>query len=165
MLGSPIDAQVGVLDLETGQTKILIPAGSQPSYVETGHLIYTTAGTLFAVRFDPVRLEVLSDPVPIVEDLATAFGSRAVAYSVSRTGTLAYLSAGPSGAPNRSVVRVSRDGREEPVKGLDPRAYHALRLSPDGGRVALDIRDQENDIWVWDFARETLDARDVQSQR
>ena len=75
-LGSPIDAQVGVLDLETGQTKILIRAGSQPSYVETGHLIYTTAGTLFAVRFDPVRLEVLSDPVPIVEDLATAFGSR-----------------------------------------------------------------------------------------
>ena len=30
------------------------------------------------------------------------------------------------------------------------------RISPDGGQVALDVRDQQNDIWVWDFARETL---------
>ena len=36
------------------------------------------------------------------------------------------------------------------------RAYVAPRLSPDGTRVALEVRDQESDIWVWDFARETL---------
>ena len=30
------------------------------------------------------------------------------------------------------------------------------RLSPDGTQVALDVRDQENDIWIWDLARETL---------
>lgn len=29
-------------------------------------------------------------------------------------------------------------------------------MSPDGTRVALDVRDQENDIWIWNFARETL---------
>ena len=29
-------------------------------------------------------------------------------------------------------------------------------MSPDGTRVALDIRDQDNDIWIWDLARETL---------
>lgn len=30
------------------------------------------------------------------------------------------------------------------------------RLSPDGTRVALDIRDQDNDIWILDLARQTL---------
>jgi serine/threonine-protein kinase len=30
------------------------------------------------------------------------------------------------------------------------------RLSPDGRRVALDIRDQESDIWIWDLDRENL---------
>lgn len=30
------------------------------------------------------------------------------------------------------------------------------RLSPDGTRVAVSIEDQQDDIWVWDFARETL---------
>ncbi len=37
-----------------------------------------------------------------------------------------------------------------------PRAYTHARISPDGSRVALDVRDQEDDIWIWDFARETL---------
>jgi Tol biopolymer transport system component len=30
------------------------------------------------------------------------------------------------------------------------------RLSPDGTRAALEIWDENRDIWVWDFARETL---------
>ncbi len=51
---------------------------------------------------------------------------------------------------------VDRQGHEEAVKAAPARAYTYPRLSPDGTRVALDIRDQENDIWVWDFARETL---------
>jgi len=37
-----------------------------------------------------------------------------------------------------------------------PRACAYPRLSPDGKRVALDVRDQQNDIWIWDLARETL---------
>jgi Tol biopolymer transport system component len=36
------------------------------------------------------------------------------------------------------------------------RAYAYPRLSPDGTRVALDIRDQENDIWIWDLTRRNL---------
>ena len=40
--------------------------------------------------------------------------------------------------------------------GRPARSYVAPRLSPDGTRVALEVRDQENDIWVWDFVRETL---------
>jgi Tol biopolymer transport system component len=37
-----------------------------------------------------------------------------------------------------------------------PRVYLYPRISPDGTRVALDIRDQDNDIWMWDLQRETL---------
>jgi serine/threonine-protein kinase len=29
-------------------------------------------------------------------------------------------------------------------------------LSPDGKRVALDSRDEESDIWIWDFERQNL---------
>ena len=46
---------------------------------------------------------------------------------------------------------VDRSGREEPIK-VPPRAYVLPRLSPDGTRVALDIRDQENDIWIVNVA-------------
>src|SRR5207248_711975 len=37
-----------------------------------------------------------------------------------------------------------------------PRAYIYPRLSPDGTRVALDVRDQDSDVWIWDFTRTTL---------
>ena len=66
-------------------------------------------------------------------------------------------SAGGAGAaPARTLVWVDRQGREEAIKAAPARAYLYPRLSPDGTRVALEIRDQENDIWVWSLARETL---------
>jgi serine/threonine-protein kinase len=51
---------------------------------------------------------------------------------------------------------VNRQGHEEPIRGAVPRQYTYPRLSPDGRRVALDIRDQESDIWILDLARDTL---------
>ncbi|MBI3403251.1 MAG: PD40 domain-containing protein [Acidobacteria bacterium] len=77
----------------------------------------------------------------------------AVDFSVSRNGSLAYISGDAQGA--LTLVWVDRGGHEEPV-GAPPRSYVYLRLSPDGQRVALDIRDQENDVWIWDFARRVL---------
>jgi serine/threonine-protein kinase len=63
---------------------------------------------------------------------------------------------GPSGTiPPRTLFWVDRQGRQTAIN-VPPRAYTYARLSPDGTRVALDARDQQNDIWIWDLARETL---------
>jgi len=32
-----------------------------------------------------------------------------------------------------------------------------LRVSPDGQYAALDARDEDNDLWLWDFARGTME--------
>ena len=150
------NAQVAVLDLKTGQRKTLIRGGSHAEYVETGHLVYAAAGTLRAVRFDLARLEVTSDPVPVAEQVMTLVNG-AANFAISRSGALVYVpgGAGGIGGAQRTLVWVNRQGREEPIKA-PPRAFALPRLSPDGTRVALDIRDQESDIWVWDLARETL---------
>jgi serine/threonine-protein kinase len=57
--------------------------------------------------------------------------------------------------PQRSLVWVDRQGREEPV-GAPPRAYQIARIAPDGTRIALDSADQDRDIWMWDTTRRTL---------
>src|SRR4029077_15200957 len=75
--------------------------------------------------------------------------------AVSRTGTLAYLPGAGGSAGERSLVWVDRTGREQPVSA-PPRIYQMARLSPDGTRAALDIRDQDNDIWIWAFGPQTL---------
>jgi eukaryotic-like serine/threonine-protein kinase len=149
------NGQVAVLDLQTGQQKTLVRGGSDAQYVETGHLVYASAGTLRAVRFDPDRLEVLGDPVPVVERMTT-LQTGAADFRISRQGTLVYVPGGSIAAgAMRSLVWVTREGREEPINA-PPRTYASPRLSPDGTRVALDAFDQDNDIWIWDLGRETL---------
>jgi len=155
----PIDnAQVAVLDLTTGQRKTLVRGGYSAEYVDTGYLVYAAGSTLRAVRFDVARLEVLGDPVPVVEQLSTGVTAGAN-FDVAGDGTLVYVpggvaGTGPFGTP-RSLVWVTRQGREEPIN-LPPRTYTYPRVSPDGTRVAIDIRDQENDIWIADLARQAL---------
>ena len=156
---SQADRSIAVLDLKTGQRRTLIRGGSDAQYVESGHLIFAAAGALRAVRFDPARLEVLGDPVTVVDQMMmkpTGAGN----YAVSRAGTLAYISAGLSEqASPRALVWVDRKGHEEPI-GAPLRAYGTPRLSPDGTRVAAEIYGQSNgqstDLWIWEFARETL---------
>ncbi len=147
------DARIVLHSLETGERKVLIEGGKDARYVPTGHLVYVLDGTLLAVPFDVEKLEVTGGPVPMAEGVRTAGRSGAAQFSVSDTGTLVYIS--DSGLESRTLVWVDRDGREEAL-AAEPRAYTYPRISPDGGRLALDVRDQEHDIWIWDFVRETL---------
>jgi serine/threonine-protein kinase len=39
---------------------------------------------------------------------------------------------------------------------MPARGYTIPRLSPDGGRVALEVEDQARDIWIWDVKRGAL---------
>src|SRR5205814_2382786 len=65
------NAQVAVLDLQTGTSKVLIRGGSHAHYVPTGHLVYGVAGTLRAVAFDLGRLEVTGTAAPVLEGVVT----------------------------------------------------------------------------------------------
>ena len=74
--GSIDNAQIAVLDLQTGTSKVLIRGGSHAHYVPTGHLVYGVAGTLRAVAFDLGRLEVVGTPAPVLEGVVTTDGRR-----------------------------------------------------------------------------------------
>jgi len=148
------DAQIVVHSFETGESKVLIEGGRDGRYLPTGHLVYVQENTLFAVAFDVDRLELRGGSVPMAEGVMVARGfSGAADFSVSDTGSLVYASGGTQ--ENRRLVWADREGNEEAL-GAEPRGYTYPRISPDGGRLALDVRGQENDIWVWLFAQETL---------
>jgi Tol biopolymer transport system component len=153
MTGGLDAAQVAVLDLQTGTRKVLVRGGSHAHYVPSGHLVYAAAGTLRAVPFDLAQLETRGTPVPVVPDVVTTPQGAADAV-VAGDGTLAYVAGGVAGT-QRTLVWVDRQGRETPIPA-PPRAYVYPRLSPDGTRIALDVRDQDTDIWVWDLGRTTL---------
>jgi serine/threonine-protein kinase len=157
------EARIAVLDVKTGERKTLVRGGTDAEYVDpspgsgAGYLVYAAAGTLRAVRFDPVRLEVLSDPVPIVGQVMTKPNGTGN-FSISRTGALVHFVGSPpvtQGIADRSLAWIDRNGREEPLSAAT-HAYLFPRLSPDGAKIVLDIRDHENDIWIWNLAGAAL---------
>jgi hypothetical protein len=148
----PRQSAIGVLDSRTGQRKTLV-RGSYPEYVDTGHLLFMADGALSAIRFDLERLEVIGQPVSVLDDVWEGT-SGAANYAVSRDGTLAYVRAAATGMA-RSLVWIDRSGRETAIRA-PLRVYREARLSPDDSRVALAMRDEQHDIHVWDLARETL---------
>ena len=148
------DFQIAAFDIQSGDTKILVPSGSSPRYSPSGHLVYGAENTIRAVPFDPVRLEVLGDPIPLVEGVLMKRNSGAADFSVAADGTLVYIAAGAGGVQRR-LVWAERGGARRPINA-PPRAYTGGPISPDGTRVAMALRDQQDDIWIWDFARETL---------
>ena len=148
-------AEVFAYSLSTGERTTLINGGAGAQYLPTGHLVYTLGTTLFGVAFDAATLTLSGGPVPLVQGVMRASNFTGAAnFGVSNDGTLVYVR-GDSATFRNTLVWVDRDGREEPID-VPPRTYIYAQLSPDGTRVALDSRDDENDIWIFDLARETL---------
>jgi len=149
-------SQIAVLDLRSPDAtpKTLIRGGSDARYLRSGHLVYVADNSLRAVRFDLGRLQVQGSAVPVLPSLAT-IGGIVGEYDVSDDGTLVYLASGLSSNAARTLSLVTREGKEEPIPA-PPKVYLYPRISPDGTQVAVDVREQENDIWVWDLTRRNL---------
>jgi serine/threonine-protein kinase len=148
------NAQVAVLDLRTGTQKVVVRGGGRARYVTSGHLVYAVSGGLRAVGFNLDSLETRGTPTPVATGVVNP-SPIAADFDVSGDGTLFYITGGAQGVVQRSLVWVDRQGREEAIE-TPLRAYTFPRLSPDGRQVALDIRDQESDIWILDLGRNVL---------
>ena len=147
---------IAVLHLETGERTVLVRNGADASYSPTGHLVYGADGALMAVPFDLESLTVSGEPVLVLDGVATS--NRGVSnFALGSDGSLVYLagSAFAFGAANRILIWVDREGREEPL-AMEPGAYFYPRISPDGTKVALDVRGDERDIFIWNFDRGTM---------
>jgi serine/threonine-protein kinase len=150
--GSIESSLVAVYDLKTRTQHTLVRGGSHAHFVPPGYLVYAVAGTLRAAAFDRDSLTVAGNATTVLEHVLTK-ATGGADFSVSRDGSLAYVSGEAESA--QTLAWADRQGHEESL-GLPPRAYVVPRLSPDGQRIALDIRDQENDIWIWDLAKRVL---------
>ena len=146
-------SQLGVVSLDTGERQLL-GDGLSPRYVPTGHIVFARPdGTLWAVPFDGDRLEIRGDPVPVLEHVRVE-GGGAVQFAVSGSGSLAYITAAGTGGVD--LVWVNRDGSEESVGAESGRLYNSVQVSPDGGRVAVEIVEGTNaDVWVHDLEQRT----------
>ncbi len=114
-------------------------------YVPGGQLVYqrrVLGAELLAAPFDFGRLRVTGEGRAVAPPARITF--RVVPQWDAAAGSIVVVPP----APNQLVL-VDRHGRLTTVED-DPRTYHHPRFSPDGRRIALDITDQDRDIWIVD---------------
>jgi Tol biopolymer transport system component/predicted Ser/Thr protein kinase len=152
------DAKIDVVTLANHHRKNLLRGGTYGRYVpapgDKGYLTYVSRGTLFAVRFDPEKLETSGAPVPVLQQVSYSamFGSAKVSFS--RSGTLVYRSREIDAS--RVIIRwMDANGKSQPL--LDrPGLFVNPHFSPDGERLAVANDDARSGIWIYDIRRDTL---------
>ena len=143
--------------LDSPDRTLVVRSEAMAEFAPPDRLLYVRGDSLVADTMDMNTFQPAGQPVLVAQPVFATPQGR-VGFSVSNTGVLVHATGGvltSGGGLARVLTWIDRDGREEPV-GAPVRSYTYPRISPDGTRLALDIRDQENDIWVWDFLRKTL---------
>ena len=149
------DARIALLSLKTGKWRTLFEGGSYARYVPSGHIVYAHAGALMAVPFDLSSLQVRGSPAPVRQGVVTTtVTSGGAEYDVADSGLLAYVP-GNMRPPERSLVWVDRQGVGKELPAL-LNAYVTPRISPDGKMLAVQILGASEDLWIYDFSRNTL---------
>jgi serine/threonine-protein kinase len=148
-------ASLVVQRLPDGPRKIVHKGGYQGRYLRSGHLLYMRQGTLFAAPFDLERLEVTGASMPVLEGVATNPGAGGAQFAASDNGALVFLPGGSQVLP-MPIAWLGRDGQARPLRQTSA-IYFVIAFSPDGRRLAMDIRDgDEADIWTYEWARDAM---------
>jgi serine/threonine-protein kinase len=147
------DARLAVWSPETGELHTVVEGGMYGRYVSTGHLIFTRDGTLFAVPFDPDRLEVSGRPEVVTEGVAADPLTGAAGFALSRNGTLAYIRGEVT--QDKRLWELGLDGHERLLRE-EPDYFANVDVSPDGRFLALEVDGANSDIWIYDLEREAM---------
>jgi serine/threonine protein kinase/Tol biopolymer transport system component len=147
------DRGVYVASIEApGSTRILTTQ-DKALYAPPGYLLFLDDGRLRAQRFDPERLTLSGDEIPVVDSVAFVSVDGRASFDVSASGTLLYRVGGL--LATSQPVWFDRSGQRLGSIG-DPGDYQTIGISRDGSRVAAelhDLRTAAGDLWLLDLRR------------
>ena len=143
---------VRVGSLDSGDMRPLFEADSRVEYAPPGYLLFVRDAALLARPFDAGKLAFTGEAIPIAQTLAYFRRSGSGAFSASaQSNVLAYQ---PRPFESR-LVWLDRDGRTLGSVGAAAMFHQPPRLSPDGRRVAVSVRDAQTGmryVWIYDVA-------------
>ena len=144
------DASIEAVVVATGERKTVLKGASFGRYVDPGVLLFARGGTLFAIRFDPARLETSGSPVPVLQQVATTVSSGAVQFAVGASGALLWAPGEASTAGAQPIWLDRKGVRSAAVTTSGTNMQ--MDLAPDGRRLALLTDDAGRvDIWIADL--------------
>jgi serine/threonine protein kinase len=150
---------VVVIDVGTGDARLVLKDAGNPSWSSTGHLLFSRGETIHAVSFDPIELATTGGQVSIIDDLYINQAWQYGGYILTQNGHLMHLPGGLVGQ-SRKLMWADKDTLQptEPWSD-DLRPFTgALSVSPDGSHLAVQIPDSGGifDCWLSDVDQPSL---------
>jgi hypothetical protein len=139
----------------SGARTVIVRGGYHGQYLPSGHVVYMHDGTLFAMPFDLDRLTPTGPAVPVLDGLTTNAGTASAQFAIAANGTAAYLPGRLIAGPGVQIDWMGQDGKTTPLRATRA-AWSNLAFAPAGDRLAMQITDQQADIWVYDLARDLI---------
>jgi hypothetical protein len=125
-----------VLDLKTGQQKMLVKPGMGGRLLPSGRLLYFWNGELLDAPFDRMTMTLTEPGVSVLSGVSPA-GWTGPNADLSSNGTLVYVPA--AARADTRLVWVDLKGRQSPVP-VPPGPFRVMDLSSDGRHLLL-LRD------------------------
>jgi serine/threonine-protein kinase len=152
---TPADSAVALLDLATGQRRVLLEAAAFARWSPTGHLIVERRGRLEAAPFSLTERALTAPPQAVVRGVASGDVMDGPRFAFSGTGALVYVPGRTDQVDDR-LHWLDRRGRSEPVP-LPPVPLASVDVAPDRRRLALTFSaDAGAGLWVGDLTRGSL---------
>jgi serine/threonine-protein kinase len=149
--GSPPEqSQIDVLDLKTGERKVLVSGGVYGRYLADGRLVFFRDGNMLSAPLDVRRLKLTGEIVPVLQHVAIGRLAALPAFGVSSDGTLAWVADSEYITPKR-LFWVDPAGHESAALA-EPGPYSQVRLSPNQRKAAFALETPTPDVWVADLA-------------
>jgi len=152
------EATIDVYSFATNERRTVIESATMARFAGRERIVFARLGDLYAIDFDPDRLETVGEPVPVIEDVGGDPSSGAGYFTIAHTGSVAWL-AGAVTAADALLTIVDETGAAERLP-LEPRGFFQPRFSPDGTRLAFTVGEGYSgvagDVWVYSFASQAL---------
>lgn len=144
------DATIAVLWGRSGACHKNVAVGSDARIMHDGLLTAVRAAAVVAIPVEDGHVNTSVRATRLIENIAIE-DTGVAHYTMSREGTLIHLPG--TRVSNRKQLVWVRPGRGREPLTLAPAELDEPRISPDGGRLAVGIRESRSDVWIHDFER------------
>ncbi len=150
------ERRISVVNVDTGEARILVENGYNPRWSPTGHLLFSRQDTILAASFNPsVSLDV-GGPVSISSGLRTRYEWNGGSFQISASGSLAYLPGGVIGS-NRELAYL-KEGELQSWAGERRTYIRDLEVSPGGKQFSVTMGNPNGlfEVWISEIDRPRL---------
>ncbi len=145
---------IAVVDLATGDHRIILRGGADARYLSSGHLVYARGATIMAVPFDLGTLTTTGEPLPVIDKVRFAGDAGFSMMSVADNGTAVYVPGEIEYSP--SVVSLFDGTRKRGEITMREKNFGYPFLSPDGKKLGIVLYGSIYQLGVYDLQTETL---------